>query len=374
MRLPSILPAAVCGGFLTFAPTDAPAQQYGLRNSFRIDNSHSGAGSQVNIWTGWQLQTPGPLVSEGRNAHTVGGCKSQGSCRVSSDYGILHVTGSGRGTNCANSGVGLLLDQSPQAQFFDTLSIVSTSLPQGAPVQLVVGVVLEGDATVADSAPYRDFRAEFAVNTVTPYVANGSGSASATLTTSVGGQMQAAGNIYVTLNAAGLASLGIPPQSAAFDCDLVAYFSVTCMTPGAALQWASGGTYGLVPATVAPAGGGCGATSPLLSATAPVLGQTQNWSVAGATANQPAIFVISLGPPASATFGPCVVRVDLANAVNPFAGVTDATGACAFGLPIPVDPAFAGVRMTGQTLVMSPNGPLLGQAQLTNALFVRLGI
>ncbi|MFO1076851.1 MAG: hypothetical protein U1E73_03895 [Planctomycetota bacterium] len=371
-HLPSLLSTALCAGFLTLATTDATAQFYGLSNSFRIDNSHSGVGSQVNIFTGWQWQVPGPLVSAGGNANTAGGCMSQGACTVSSDYGILRVTGSGTGTNCSSSGVGLRLDQAPQAHFVDTLHVVSTGLPQGAPVQLVVGLVLEGDAEVLDSAPYRDFHADFAVNSVQVSVANGAGSGIAVIATTVGAQMQADGTLSVNLIAQGLAGLGIPPQSASFDCDLVAYFSVTCTTPGAALQWDSGAAYGLVPATVTPAAGGCGANSPLLAATVPTLGQVQNWSVTGATPNQPAFFAVSFAP-ANASFGPCVVRVDLANAMSRFAGVTNAAGSCAFGLAIPVDPAFAGLHFTAQSRVMSPNGPLLGLAQLTNALSVRLG-
>ncbi|MBK8098379.1 MAG: hypothetical protein IPK26_14815 [Planctomycetes bacterium] len=373
LHVRSLLSATAFAGLVVITSADATAQFHGLRNSFRIDNSHSGVGSEINVFTGWQWQVPGPLVSTGGNAHTVGGCVSQGTCTVSSNYGILRVTGSGNGTNCASSGVGLRLDQAPQAQFSDTMTVVSSSLPHGTPVQLVVGVVLDGFATITDSAPYRAFRAEFAVGTVQPVVAGGAGSASTALTTTVGASMQVVGSVHVDLIANGLASLGIPPQSATFACDLLATMSVVCVTPGASLRWASGGTYALVSATATPAGGGCGTNSPLLAATMPVLGQTQTWSVSGATPSQPAFLIASLGPPTTASFGPCVVRVDLANAMHQVATATDAAGACTFLLAIPVDPAFAGLHFTAQSLVLSPTGPLLGLAQLTNAITARLG-
>jgi hypothetical protein len=54
--------------------------------------------------------------------------------------------------------------------------------------------------------------------------------------------------------------------------------------------------------------------------------------------------------------------------------VTNASGALAFPFPIPSNPAFSGLTFELQALVVpSGGGPLLGVAELSNGLRVRLG-
>lgn len=335
-------------------------------------NSHSGTGSELNIFTGWQWNAPGPLLSGGNDAHAFAGCSSQGSCAVSSDYGTLRCSGTGSGNNCPTSGVFLWLDQDPQANFVDTVTVTSQVLPLGTPVQLQVVLTLDGFANVVDSAPLCTYRASVAIGSIQPTLNDTPGVATATYPTTVGAALMVNSSLHLTLRAQGLQGLGIPPASASFAADLTARTSVECNDPRVVLQWCSGRTYPALTASAVAVGGGCGATFPTLSAAEP-----RPWarcSLDGPTRRclpQPVAFVASFGPPVASTIGSCLLLVDSSAAFSWFAAVTDGAGGATFGLQVPTAPGFAGVQLTGQALVLGSGGPLLSVGDLSNAVAVR---
>lgn len=363
----------VLGVSLVAATQVAVGQTCGLRNSFRLANSHSGIGSELNIFTGWQWQAPGPLLSGGNNANAAAGCSSQGTCAVSSDYGELRCSGTGSGNNCPTSGVFLWLDQDPQANFVDTVTVTSQVLPLGTPVLLQVVLTLDGFANVVDSAPTCTYRASVAIGSIQPTLNDTAGVTTATYPTTVGAALMVTSSLHLTLKAQGLLGLGNPPASASFAADLTARTSVESSDPRVVLQWCSGRTYPRLTASAVAVGGGCGANSPLLSAAVPTLGQVQPWTVQHATPNQPVVFAASFGPPVASTIGSCLLLVDTTAAFSWFAAVTDAAGGATFGLQVPTAPGFAGVQLTGQALVMGSGGPLLSVGDLSNAVAVRFG-
>ena len=355
----------------TCAAGSTTAQSCGVRNGFRIVNSHSGAGSELAVDTGWQ--TTGPLTTPGANDNTGPVCASQGSCTPTSDYGYLHIVGSGTANNCPTSGVFLWLDQVPQARFLDTLTVTSATLPQGTPVQVRVAVALDGFATVVDPNPSVDYRATVTGGSLSLAVANAPGTTTGILSTQVGSSVQLQAGLSATLYGYGLLGLGNPPVYASYSVDLTAHVGISCLTPGAGLSFCSGRTYQTLASEVHAIAGGCGAGSPVLAATLPELGQTQTYSITGATPGEAAFFGYSIGPAVSAPLGPCTVVLDGASLDLSFAAITDAAGSCSFGRLLPAAPIFAGLQLTTQALVLTTGGPLLGFAQLSNGLEMTIG-
>ncbi len=355
----------------TCAAGSTTAQSCGVRNGFRIVNSHSGAGSELAVDTGWQ--TTGPLTTPGANDNTGPVCASQGTCTPTSDYGYLRVVGSGTANNCPMSGVFLWLDQVPQARFLDTMTVTSATLPQGTPVQVRVAVALDGFATMVDSSPYVDYSAIVTGGSLGMTVANAPGTTTGILSTSVGGSVQLQAGLSATLYGYGMLGLGIPPAYFSYSVDLTAHVGVDCLTPGATLNFCSGRSYATLASEVHAVAGGCGTGSPVLTATLPMLGQTQNYTITGATPGEAAFFGYSIGPAVNAPLGPCTIALDGTSLDLSFAAITDAAGSCSFGRLLPTAPIFAGLRLTTQALVLTNGGPLLGFAQLTNGLEMTIG-
>lgn len=203
---------------------------------------------------------------------------------------------------------------------------------------------------------------------------NASGTATGVLQASVGGMFGMNGDLSVGLYAYGLGGIGLPPITSSYSVNLTARISIECLTPGASLSFCSGRSYAPLQAEVANAGGGCGAGSPVLTANAPVLGQTQTFTLAAAPASQPVFLVLALGDALAVPFGPCTVVVDTAGASSNFVGSTNGIGGHSHGLAIPASAGLAGVRFVAQELILLPGGPMLGAATLSNGLQATVGL
>jgi hypothetical protein len=127
-------------------------------------------------------------------------------------------------------------------------------------------------------------------------------------------------------------------------------------------------------AAVQPVGAGCSnGAVPALSATLPVVGGTQTFSMTGAAANALVFFGFSFGLPVPVAFGSCTLQFDLPNS-NPYAaGFTSGTGAWSTALAIPASVIFVGSQITAQTFVFDAGGPMLGAGDLANGLLSTLG-
>ena len=113
-------------------------------------------------------------------------------------------------------------------------------------------------------------------------------------------------------------------------------------------------------------GTGCGATpAPRLVAAAPLaVGATRNLEVVEAAANTLAVYAIALGAtiPAPIPALGCNVWLTLGGAVANLIQVTSATGYAAVPFAVPADPAYAGLQLSVQAVVLG------GSAAFTNAL------
>lgn len=366
---PRLLPLALA---LACTATGAAAQTCGVRNTFRIANSWSGSPSELNVDTGWF--TVAPLVTPGTNTNPGPVCSSQGSCQPTSDYGYLRIQGSGLANNGPGQGVFLYLDQGPQARFFDTLTVVSPTLPYGTPVQLQFSLSLDGFVDVIDTSPNTSFGATFYGGSASLALTNSGGIVTQNYTFYVGNPLTVYGNLSVALYLQGLLGGGNPTTYGSYALDLVARMSVVCTTPNTSIVWASGSTYTDPRASVTDIGGGCGAGSPVLSSTPPVLGQGQTFGITSSLPNEFVLFAWSPGGPVALPLGTCIVTEDPAGLSLLVAGVTDPTGNATLPTQTPYAPSLLGARYTIQALVTMANGPVLGFADLSNGLLVNMGI
>jgi len=127
-------------------------------------------------------------------------------------------------------------------------------------------------------------------------------------------------------------------------------------------------------ATVQPVGAGCSnGAVPALSATLPIVGGAQTFTMTGAATNALVFFGFSFGPPVPQVFGPCTLQFDLPNSAPYLAGFTSGTGAWNTGLTIPASPIFVGTLVTAQAFVFDANGPMLGAGDLANGVLSTLG-
>lgn len=365
---------------LLLAATILPAQTCGLRNSYRLVNTVNNVpASELNVDSGWQ--TSGPLASPGTNLGTnPEGCWSQGQCTPVSDYGYLRVQGSGSASTCSAGGVFLWLDEfiggEPKAQFRDTLTVASSTLPPGTPVQLLWGVQFDGYANTTSSSssipPSANYRVRLWCNWSTLVDTTSTGTSLAVLNTSVGSSILVHGHLLATLQEYGV--MYGPPNTGSYALDLAATFTVASLTPGVTLTTCSGAAYDGLLARALPVGTGCGAAPPSLASTPPVLGGSALLSMVGAPPNQAVVLAVAAGGAVWAPLGPCLLQVD-PNALLRLevAGASDGAGHWAFVLPIPFVPAWAGTNITAQALPLQPNGPFLGLGELSNGVELRLG-
>lgn len=356
---------------LCVLPSIASAQACGVRNSYRIANSYSGATSELNVFTPWV--STAPLSTPGFNDNPGATCWSRGSCTPIADYGYLRVSGAGSAQNCSTSGVFLYLDQSPQASFRDTLTAVSGTLPINTPVQLRLTLTLAGHVTLIDSNPAVSAGAILSAGSLGLSVSSATGTQTGIVNTYVGSSTQVVADLSTAVYAYGMLGLGIPPRQASYSVDLTARVAVEVLTPGVTLTSCSGYTYPTAAAEVRAVGGGCGPGSPQLSATLALLGRSQDYTLHGAVPGQPVLLGIGAGAAVSAPFGPCVVAADPLGLVLLGAGTTDAAGSSVFGLAVPGTPSLVGVVFTAQELVLTAGGPLPGLGQLSNGVQSTVG-
>jgi len=357
---------------IAIATTTATAQTLGLRNSYRIANSWSGSPSELNVTTPWS--TIGPLVTPGTNNNPGPICSSQGSCQPTSDWGHLRIQGSGLANNGPGNGVFLYLDQGPQARFFDTLTVTSSTLPTGTPVQLLFTLSLDGWIDVVDTNPNVTWGANFYGSSASLTLNNANGVVSTTLTYQVGNPLTVYGDLSVAIYLYGLLGAGNPTTYGSYALDLVANMSVVCTTPDTQITWASGGAYADPRASVTNVGGGCGAGSPVLASALPVLGQPQPFTVTSSLPNEIVIFVWASGGATAVPLGSCIVTEQPAGLSMFVAGITDGAGNATIPTVTPSTPSLLGSRYMVQALVTEANGPLLGFADLSNGLLQNIGL
>lgn len=153
-----------------------------------------------------------------------------------SDFGYLHVDGTGSAATCSSSGICLWLDEwiggEPKAQFRDSLLVTSATLPSGTPVQVHWTMTFSGFASMSNANSSVSKRAQFTcgnalIDTQVP------GTFPAVAKTSMGATLQVRGRLWATL--ADYQLLQEPPFSGAYAVNLTAAFRVSGLTAGAEL-------------------------------------------------------------------------------------------------------------------------------------------
>lgn len=360
---------------LVLVPNLLPGQACAVRNHYRIANSVNNVpGSELRNDSGWQ--TTAPLTTPGANYNSnPQGCFSQGNCHPVSDYGYLHVDGTGSAATCSAGGVFLWLDEwiggEPKAQFRDVLQVTSATLPPGTPVQVAWTMTFTGFASGTDPGSLVSKRLQLSCGpTLIDTQANGT--FTAVTDTTVGASLQVTGRLWATIRVNAL--LGGPPATGSYALDLTGTFAVTGITAGANAVFCSGAAYEPLAARSQPVGIGCGVVPPSLAATAPVLGGASTLSMTGAPPGQSVVLAIAGGAPLWVTLGGCTLHVDLdAMILLDVVGASDGAGHWGFVLPIPLVPVWAGTSVTVQTLPLLANGPFLGFGELSNGVELRLG-
>jgi hypothetical protein len=119
-------------------------------------------------------------------------------------------------------------------------------------------------------------------------------------------------------------------------------------------------------------GGPCAAVTLLPSfcgvatfATTPfTLGTVGAATINGGAPNAPGVVLYSIGPPSPLVIAPCTVYVNLL-AYSEIAFTTNAAGSATLAIPLPFNPAFAGLVVTEQAGILNPAAPL--GVDITNA-------
>lgn len=128
------------------------------------------------------------------------------------------------------------------------------------------------------------------------------------------------------------------------------------------------------PPSVTPVGTGCGgAVPPSLSASAPVIGAAQTYTLANAAANAPVALLLAAGPASPTPIGPCVVQPAIGGLLSVSIGSTNASGSLVINLPLPNNSFLAGAVLTVQEFIATLGGPLLGAGQLSNGVELTFG-
>ena len=129
------------------------------------------------------------------------------------------------------------------------------------------------------------------------------------------------------------------------------------------------------PASLSETGVGCGVTTPpTLTATLPILGDTQVYTMASATANAPAALGISGGPPNPVPVGPCTLYPNLTGLIMLPSGNTDGAGSLIKNLPIPPFTSLLGGELTAQMFTATAGGPFLGVGETSSAVTMIFGL
>lgn len=370
---------------LTACLVTAPlaAQNCSLRGHFQLLTSVPvpvGPSGDVRIDSG--LQPLGPVVAPALSASgNTQGCSVNASCTVTVDYGRLQLTASGAGGSCSNGGQALRLDSwiggRPNGEFTDRLTVVAPQLAPGTPVTLRVSVQLSGSATAVSTLGSPTFDTSFYAarlfvnNSQVASQSNSSGTNTNTVVVTVGSQVPVSGDLVVRLRAGGMEISG--SYSGSIAANVLATFDIVPVTPGVSLVACSGTNYDRLTARALPAGSGCGAAPPGLGANPPVLGSVCNLALHGAPVGAPVFRGLSLGTLVATPIGSCVVQLDPATAFFDFAGAANSLGQLVMPVPIPNLTSLLGAELGSQALILAANGPLLGFAELSNGVGLRLG-
>lgn len=135
---------------------------------------------------------------------------------------------------------GMFLSTTGNATFSDRLTVVSDSLPMGAPVSIRYTVTISGGALVIDLAPQVNISA-----TLGPCVSQGQsglGSISQTCSHAVGHSFPIYGIFDVSLGAGSISGFG--PISSTIAATIEARWTIEVLTPGARIVACSGEPYG----------------------------------------------------------------------------------------------------------------------------------
>ncbi len=130
-----------------------------------------------------------------------------------------------------------------------------------------------------------------------------------------------------------------------------------------------------VKATTAVVGTGCGKSgAPRLTATPPILGRSQTYTLTGASAKAPGWFVLAPGAPRVVAHGNgCATYVDLRAAVVAVVFGTDTNGGWSLNLPLPGSHTFSGLRVTAQAVTLVGGGPFGGAGELSTGTNLVVG-
>lgn len=130
----------------------------------------------------------------------------------------------------------------------------------------------------------------------------------------------------------------------------------------------------VTPASIMPVGTGCGvSTPPTLSASLPLIGAVQVYTLSNAAANAPASLALSAGPPNPTPIGPCILQPNALGLIVVAAGTTNGSGGLVKNLSIPALTSLLGADLTTQELIAVAGGPLLGVGELSNGLTMTFG-
>ncbi|MCB9885291.1 MAG: hypothetical protein H6838_07355 [Planctomycetes bacterium] len=354
------------------------AQTCEVRASYRIATGvNNSPSTNVHFDSGWQQVAPLHTAHTSTNSNNLG-CNTYGTVAATADFGWLSCRGNAVGNNSQGNGVFLWIDEyiggEPKARYRDNVTITSPTLPNGTPVQLQLSVDLAGFAFVQDPNPLVTYAAEILVwgsGWPVARVQDQVGSASMVVATTVGTTLTIEGKLFATLDARAIQ--GGTPMTSSISFDLRARTGIAVLTPGADYTTCSGRRQDPQGATVQNLGGGCGAASPLLTATVPQLGQTIPLTLSGAPANVLVVLGASFGAPVATQIGSCQSLLNLPAAIMVPSGATNGAGSWTTPLGLPSAPAFLGLELVTQTLLLQAGGPLLGVATLSNALDFRLG-
>jgi len=227
---------------LAVTATAAHAQSpRGLYSNMRLVVFGGGTEQDIHSPNAWFSTAPLVLNVTGSDTG-LPGQYSNGNFTAVVDYGNLHVYGSGAAMSLPGYGdiltFGDWIGGAPRAEYEDRIYVTSPTLPNGTPATLQFTINLAGSYDVNDAAPLSNVNANlyaWAPGWNFDLGPTGVGSVNTSRTVAVGDSFDLQGSLFVTLAANHLGG-GTPPYGGSIDCDLVATFPITSLTPGVVLS------------------------------------------------------------------------------------------------------------------------------------------
>jgi hypothetical protein len=233
---------------LAGAALPAAAQPCGARASFRLENAMTGPMGIQEVFAGTNVWAPPPLALDASNTNwNALGMQSSAWGSSRADYGDISFAGGGSGNNAPGNGCFLWIDEvygaAPKAEVFDRLTISSTTLPAGTPVQVRVTMRYYGGAVVLDENPYLTYSAEVigsaSLSGSYSHIMPGPGVSSFIVTSNVGGTVDLWQRLYLTMKAQSLAGAG--SRSATMHANFRLITEHEVLTAGAVATSCAGG-------------------------------------------------------------------------------------------------------------------------------------